>query len=186
MSKVLLSFSAPAQFEWDKIFNNIELSIRPGGEFCEARDYASKVAENIARLAGVFHAFEGYEGTKISVETLMSAANVVMWYAQEFVRLFSPPDPLHETIKDAYDLEYWLVRLVAARGWDCVHKTFVMQRGPNRLRNKDRLDWAVNCLVAGGRISIFWQGKKQFFHLNPAFFGPAVQGLQPVGFLPLG
>ena len=185
MTKVLLSFSAPAQIEWESIFNNIEFSIRPGGEFCEARDYASKVAENIARLAGVFHAFEGYEGTKISVETLRSATTVVLWFTQEFVRLFSPPDPLHETIQDAYLLQDWLVKLVRSRGWDIVQKNFVLQRGPNQLRTKDRLEWALNCLQAGGRLTLVKQGRKEFMHLNPMYYGPAAQGQEPYGFFPL-
>ena len=186
MIKVTLSFSAPAQMAWEKIFNDIEYSTRPGGEFCEARDYASKVAENIARLAGVFHAFEGYEGTTISVDTLMSAADVVLWYAQEFIRLFSPADPLQDMITDAYELEGWLVRLVCSRGWYHVPTNFILQHGPNKLRNRDRLEWALNCIVTGGRASFFWQGKKRLIQLTPAFFEPLRQGQQPIGFLPLG
>ena len=185
MNNVLLSFSTPAQIEWESIFNKIEFSIRPGGEFCEARDYASKVAENIARLAGVFHAFEGYEGTKISVETLRSATQVVLWHAKEFVRLFSPPDPLHETIQDAYELQDWLVKLFRARSWEYVEKNFIRQRGPNKLRDKNRLDWALNCLSAGGRIWLMCQGKKMFVRLNFDFFVPASHGQVPPGFLPL-
>lgn len=185
MSKVTLIFSVPAQDEWERIFNNIEYSIRPGGEFCEARDYASKVAENIARLAGIFHAFEGYEGTKISVETLRSASNIVLWYANEFVSLFSPPDPLLETIKDAYLLQDWLLKLFRSRNWQVVPKNFILQRGPNPLRNKARLDWALNCLCSGCRISGSMQGRKEFVLLNLAYFGPAAQGQEPFGFFPL-
>ena len=185
MSKVVLCFSDQAQLEWEKIYNDIEYSIRPGGVFCEARDYASKVAENIARLAGVFHAFEGYEGTKISVETLSSAAHVILWYAHEFVRLFSPPDPLEESIKDAYDLEIWLIHFFCSRRESYVQANFIRQFGPNKLRNRSRLEWALNSLVAGNRVSFFWQGKKRFIHLNPTFFNPFAQGLRPIGFLPL-
>lgn len=186
MNRVILSFSAPAQIEWERVFNNIEFSIRPGGEFCEARDYASKVAENIARLAGVFHAFEGYEGAKISVETLQSATTIVLWYSQEFIRLFSPPDPLHETIKDAYLLQDWLVKLFRSRNWQVIPKNFILQRGPNPLRSKDRLEWALNCLCAGARISGSTHGRKEFVHLNLAFFGPAAQGQEVLGFSTLG
>lgn len=91
--KIELRFSETAQASWERVFNDIEQSILPGGAFCEARDYASKVAENIARVAGVFHAFEGIEGEKISRETLNAAAEVVLWYAREFITLFSPPSP---------------------------------------------------------------------------------------------
>ena len=185
-ARTILNFSAPAQIEWERIFNNIEYATRPGGEFCEARDYASKVAENIARLAGVFHSFEGYEGTTISVETLMAAADVVLWYTQEFIELFSPPDPLHEATRDAYELENWLIRLISSRGWYHVPTNFILQHGPNKLRNRERLEWALNCIVTGGRACFFLQGKKRFINLNPAFFEPRMQGQEPIGFLPLG
>ena len=185
MSKVTLSFSDPAQLEWERIFNDIERSIRPGGAFCEARDYASKVAENIARLAGVFHAFEGYEGTKISVETLSSAAQVVLWYAQEFVRLFSPPDPLEESIEDAHKLENWLIHFFRSRREYYIQANFIRQYGPNSLRNRNRLEWALNCLVSGSRVSFCWQGKKRLICLNPAFFNPFLEEQRPIGFFPL-
>lgn len=185
-SRVELHFSPEAQAEWVAVFNQIEQHINSGGVFCESRDYASKVAENIARVAAVFHAFEGYEGVSISLATLRSATTVVLWYAQEFVRLFSPPDPLHETIKDAYLLQKWLVKLVRSRNWQIIPKNFILQRGPNPLRTKDRLEWALNCLCTGARISGSMQGRKEFVHLNMAFFGPASQGQEPFGFLPLG
>lgn len=184
--RIELHFSPEAQAEWVAVFNQIEQHINPGGVFCESRDYASKVAENIARVAAIFHAFEGYDGASISLETLRSATTVVLWYAQEFVRLFSPPDPLHETIKDAYLLQDWLLKLFRSRNWQFVPKNFILQRGPNSLRSKDRLDWALNCLCSGGRISGSMQGRKEFVHLNMAFFGPAAQGQEPWGFMPLG
>lgn len=185
MSKLTLNFSAPAQLAWEKIYNDVEYETRPGGEFCEARDYASKVAENIARLAGVFHAFEGHKGIEISVETLMSAADVVLWYAQEFIRLFSPPDPLQDIINEACELESWLVRFVCSRGLYQLPTNFLLQYGPNKLRNRDRLEWALNCLIRCGRGSFVWQGKKRHIQLNPTFFEPYRQGQLPFGFLPL-
>ena len=181
-----LHFSPEAQAEWVAVYNQIEQHINPGGVFCEHRDYASKVAENIARVAAVFHCFEGYEGVSISLQTLRSAVTVVLWYAQEFVRLFSPPDPLYETIKDAYLLQDWLLKIFRSRSWQVIPKNFILQRGPNPLRSKDRLDWALNCLCAGARISGSTQGRKEFVHLNLAFFGPAAQGQEMFGFLPLG
>ena len=181
-----LHFSPEAQAEWVAVFNQIEQHINPGGVFCENRDYASKVAENIARVAAIFHCFEGYDGVSISLEMLRSATTVVLWYAHEFVRLFSPPDPLHETIKDAFLLQDWLIKLFRSRNWQLIPKNFILQRGPNSLRSKDRLDWALNCLCSGGRISGSMQGRKEFVHLNTAFFGPAALGQEPWGFTPLG
>lgn len=114
----------------------------------------------ITRVAAVFHCIEGYEGASISLETLRSASAIVLWYAKEFVRLFSPPDPLHETIKDAYLLQDWLLKIYRTRNWQVIPKNFILQQGPNSFRSKDRLDWALNCLDSGARISGSTQGRK--------------------------
>ena len=184
-TETILTFSPDAQREWINVANEIECMIRPGGPFCEASDYASKVAENIARIAGVFHAFSGNEGTSISFDTLRCAVDLCSWYAQEFIRLFSPPDPLHETTKDAILLEKWLIAIYKSRNWISIQKNFILQYGPNRLRSKQRLNWALNCLCGGGRISGSMQGRTEMVYLNAAFFGPASHGQVPFGFPPL-
>lgn len=193
--KRVLSFSAPAQAEWEKIFNNIEFSIRPGGAFCETRDYASKVAENIARLAAVFHAFEGYEGTKISVETLYSAANVVLWYAGEFVRLFTPPGPLDVINGYARLLDQWLIEYVKSTNQLLIYKNDLLQLGPNKLRSRDVMNIAIQRLAETSRVfnCTDYQGMdgrpiRKGIHklqLNDAYYGQIARGLQPWGFMAL-
>ena len=183
--RTVLHFSPDAQTEWVSIYNQIENNINPGGVFCESKDYASKVAENIARVAAVFHVFEGYGSNLISLETLRSATTVVLWYAQEFIRLFAPPDPLHETIKDATLLDQWISKLYAARNWCAIQKSFVLQRGPNSLRSKDRLDWALNCLWRAGRVRPAQEGRKELIVINTDYYAPMSQGQVPIGFPPL-
>lgn len=186
LSEIVLTFASDAQVEWLHIANQIEASIRPGGAFCEASDYASKIAENIARIAGVFHAFSGQEGAQISLDTLRSAVMVASWYANEFIRLFSPPDPIAESVRDAIVLESWLVKLVQTRGWLSVEKNFILQFGPNSLRNRDRLNWALGYLGQAQRLWIQPAGKrKQIVCLNDNFFGKIARGIPPVGFSPL-
>lgn len=185
-AEIVLSFAPDAEREWILVANQVEEAIRPGGAFCEASDYASKVAENIARIAGVFHAFAGYEGTQISLETLRSAVTVARWYAQEFIRLFSPPDPLNSLIRDAVVLENWLVKIVQTRGWFQIERNFILQCGPNSLRNRDRLNWALGYLNQTQRLWIQPAGnRKQIVCLNDNYFGQIARGIQPIGFAPL-
>ena len=184
-NEITLTFSPDAQREWLSVANEIECMIRPGGGFCEASDYASKVAENIARIAGVFHAFSGNEGTSISLKTLGCAVDVCRWYAQEFIRLFSPPDPLHETVKEAILLEKWFLKIYKSRNWINIEKSFILQYGPDRLRSKQRLEWPLTCLSEAGRITGSIRGRKEFVHLNTAYFGALLQGQVPIGFPPL-
>ena len=181
--EIVLSFTPDAEREWIHVANQIEESIRPGGLFCEASDYASKVAENVARIAGVFHAFAGFEGTQISLDTLRDAVIVARWYAVEFIRLFAPPDPLHLVIRDAIVLESWLLKIVQTRGWFQIEKNFILQCGPNSLRNRDRLNWALSHLQHTQRLLLQQVGKrKQLVNLNINFFGQISRGLPPIGY----
>lgn len=193
--KVVLRFSPAAQVEWEKIFNNIEYATRPGGQFCEARDYASKVAENVARVAGVFHAFEGSKDEEISVDTLSSAANVVLWYTCEFVRLFTPPGP-HEVINGyARLLDNWLIEYVRGTQLLAIPRNDILQLGPNKLRRRDILNIAIQRLIFTNRVcsGVVYppsDGRKspkgsQTLQLNDAYYGQIVRGIHPCGFEPL-
>ncbi|MBS1208777.1 MAG: prophage [Proteobacteria bacterium] len=182
-SETFLTFSAEAEREWIFVANQIEDAIRPGGLFCVASDYASKVAENIARIAGVIHAFSGSDGTQIQIETLRSATAIAEWYAKEFVRLFAPADPLRALVHDAILLENWIVKIVQARNWRYIEKNFILQYGPSQLRSKNRLDWAINHLAQHQRLIVAFAGKrKQILDLNPSYFIPVAQGQIPFGF----
>jgi hypothetical protein len=191
-NKIELSFCPEAQAHFENVFNQIETAILPGGVFCENKDYASKVAENIARLAGVFHVFEGYEGAVISLETLQCAANIVLWYAQEFVRLFSPPTPLSELARDAIRLDNWLIELVKKKGMPSfLEKSLLCRYGPNSMRQTDRMTWALELLQNANRLTIQVYGdnrgrnRKTVVYLNAAYYGNIARGLQPFGVFPV-
>lgn len=180
--EIELTFSDEAQFAWNNVYNQIEAAIQPGGAFCETRDYASKVAENIARMAGIFHVIEGHPGHEISLLTLNSATGVVLWYADEFVRLFSP-NPMEELQRDAQVLDSWLIEFVRRYQTLALDKNLLLQRGPNALRNRDRLGWALDLLRSTGRIEINVIGKrKHVIYLNDAYYGAIVRGQQPWNF----
>lgn len=188
-NKNVLSFGPEAQSEWVNIFNQIEASIQPGGVFCQNRDYASKVAENIARLAGVLHAFEGFEGTKISKDILQSATTIVLWYASEFLRLFSPPDPLAELVKEAILLDEWLIRFVRERGMpNYLEQSFLLRYGP--LRKEYRLTWPLQYLQEKGRLTVQTfptnkgRNQKTVIYLVDGYYGNLARGVQAFGQFP--
>ncbi|MEK8097110.1 DUF3987 domain-containing protein [Morganella morganii] len=58
-NKVMLSFSAQAQTEWNAVYNYIEEQMAPGMPYYQVSDCASKLANNIARLAALFSFFCG-------------------------------------------------------------------------------------------------------------------------------
>lgn len=192
---VTLTFAYPAQIAWEQIYDNIEFACATGGVFAQNRDYASKIAENIARMAGVFHAFEGHEGTEISEETLHRAAQVVLWYAAEFLRLFTPPGPVDILNDHALKLDNWLIEYAFRTGSYTVAKSFLLRYGPNSLRNRDTLELAIQRLMETNRISHFpahmlsnnqmsrKATKMLFLHDN--YYGQIVRGQQVMHVLPL-
>jgi len=167
----VLEMSFEAKHEWVNFRNYIEENLRPGGYFSDIDDAASKAATNAARMAALFHHFEGFEGD-ISGETMMSAINICTWYLNEFKRLFSPPPEIPLDIQDANLLEQWLYK------WSVEHpsnialaKSLISQYGPNPLRvNKERRELTLNLLVSQNKIRIIKIDKKNWVYLNPNCF----------------
>lgn len=56
-SKSSLLLDDSAQYAWEEIYDDIENKLRPKEEYANMKDFASKLANNIARLAAVFSYF---------------------------------------------------------------------------------------------------------------------------------
>ena len=167
--KKTIGFSAAASERWLWIFNYIESEIRLGGRFSGAGDHASKLAENIARVAALLHYFEFGDGA-ISLETLEVAISVCFWCSDEFLKVFIPP-PQEET--DAIELNAWL-QLHRNSCQRYIPKNQIRQFGPGKLRDKQRLERALEILAGRGGVSIFRQGKTTVVDLFPGMMSGVV------------
>ena len=187
-AETVLTFSPEAEHEWVSIANMIEGEIKPGGFFWDARDYASKVAENIARIAGIFHVFKKDKGTKISLNTLRSAVEVAKWYANEFINLFSPTEPINQLYQDAEILDNWLIKIVRERNDFHIDKNEILQKGPNSLRKVDKLNNVLSYLGNLGRIHFYNRSThKLIISLHYEYYHPVANGHQPkMGFPKIG
>lgn len=169
-SRTMLEFSPDAKARWIYAYNNIESYIIPGGYLSDVKDYASKMAENLARMAALFHFFEGEQGD-ISFETVDRAATVCAWYMDEFKRLFASGPEMSIEQTDAQLLQRWLLVFVWGAGHTLIKKNDVRQYGPNTLRNKVRLENALNYLIRDAKI---WVGvdnrNAKFINLNSQYF----------------
>ena len=162
--KDIIEFSPSARDRWLYISSCIEAEIRPGGQFEGAGDHASKLADNIARMAALFHYFEGFDGD-ISLATLEDAIQVSMWYSNEFMRIFTTPSQLES---DSYELRSWL-GCVAYDGRRYIRKNHILQYGPSRVRDKKRLDLALKSICAQYGIAIVKFGKTTLIDFYPKF-----------------
>lgn len=163
-SRLVIRFSQAAAQKWIEIFNAIESGIGPGGRFFGMGDHASKLADNIARVAALFHFFERGSGD-IALETLDAAADVCFWYSGEFLRLFTS---LPQEEIDAQELDDWLqVRREA--GDRFVAKNIILQKGPGKLRKVKRLDSAIEVLSTQGKVLLSKLGNVTFLDIFPEY-----------------
>lgn len=160
--KRIVKFTPEASDRWQWIANAIESEIRPGGRFSDAGDHASKLADNIVRVAALFHCFERFEGG-ISISTLNFAVDFCFWCSDEFLRVFTPPQ---QEYVDAFELNNWLNRFRNSNQ-RYVRKNYIRQYCPNSLRQKNRLNATLELLGFQGLLSIWWAGKVAFVDLMP-------------------
>lgn len=160
--KKVIKFTAQACEHGLLIANTIEAEIRKGGRLDGAGDHASKLFENITRVAALLHYFEGFDGD-ISLDTLNAAVDLCKWYSDEFVRVFLPPP---QFVSDAAELMEWLsFHLRCGRRY--VLKNHVLQYGPYKIRKKSRLNIALEYICSQRSISVWDRWGKVLIDLKP-------------------
>lgn len=178
--RICLTLSVDAQARWLEAYNHIESYLPPGGYLSDVKDFAAKLADNIARLAALFHWVDGHQG-EISLDAVSRAIDIMYWYADEFVRLFAA-DHVPEDVRDAEMLSDWLVKLYQVRGWICIKKNYIRQYGPNSLRSRDRMDAALDVLCGWRRV---WftvgAGKTKFVNVDQFWLNGVVSPLPQLG-----
>lgn len=150
-----LGFTPEAQELWIETANRIEIQLRDGGMLEDFKDYASKMADNIARIAAVLHYFEGCFGD-ISVQSLLAAIDICVWFAEEHIRIFREVSGVKITPDYERELLCWIrnkcnERLVK-KGQNYIPKNDILQRGPNQLRDKDVANEILNRLLEKNKI----------------------------------
>lgn len=151
MERIIVEFSDEGKERWFDISNDIELKMAPGGIYENARDHASKLGEIIARTAANIHYFDHPFDSKISVESLKTAIDLVSYYSFHFLSNFCPP-PMEVIL--GQKLALWLSSY-HERGTRYIRKNKVLQFGPPMLRKSKNLNDALNELLSNRLIDIF-------------------------------
>lgn len=183
--KPVLSFAPDAQDLWTKIYNAIESRICPGGTFEGHGAYASKIADNMARVAAILHVMNGEKNNIISLDTLDRADALMRWYADEYLRLFPVQNEVAIILKDAHQLETWFKNKFLHEPFQTITKRFVRQSCPNPIRDQERLRAALALLVRAERLYFRMEGRKQCIDLNVNYFNTVASGKIPFGYLSL-
>ena len=110
--------------------------------------FASKLAEQAARLAGVLTVFDTPEATTIAASHMASGIEIAQWFAGEALRLFgaSAGDDDHN---DAQLLLDWIIN-----HWSeaAISIPDITNGGPNRVRTTTRVRELTKILVRHRRL----------------------------------
>ena len=111
---------------------------------------AAKTADNAGRIAALYHVFEGAPGTAVAEASFQAASRIAEWHLGEAHR-FLGELALPSGLDDAARLDVWLIANCQHHGADRVPTMDIQRLGPGRLRDKARLDAAVQDLEDLGR-----------------------------------
>lgn len=159
----LLTLAPAAKEAWIALHDAVEAELRPNGELADVRDAASKAADNVARVAALFHLFEG-AGGPIGPDAVARAGRIVAWHLNESRRFFGEL-ALPAELADAIRLDGWILDYCRERSTCTVAKNHVRQHGP--LRHGDRLNAALRELEELDRVRIDKQGRRLSLRVNP-------------------
>ncbi|MCC6295959.1 MAG: DUF3987 domain-containing protein [Pseudomonadales bacterium] len=171
LSPPLLGLSPDAHDLWRGFHDDVERELRPAGELAEVRDVAAKAADNVARMACLFHVLEhGPEGA-IAAANIKRAGRLVAWYLTEARRFYSALG-LPVEIANAVKLDGWLIQRCREAGTDMVSTRDAQREGPNAVRKPGRLDEALAVLADVGRIRETKDARRRQIRLNPRLLAP--------------
>ncbi|MDO9420540.1 MAG: YfjI family protein [Herminiimonas sp.] len=145
-NRIILAFSKEAEQVWHAKNNMIEARLGHGRDLHDIKDFGSKMMENASRIAAIFHLFSGRDG-EITGDVLEPAVALMDWYADQYKIVF----PSQKTLDAKTLLEY-----LQKQWYDGYKMSFpknmVMNRGPNAIRAKEKLEPALNVLIKTGHV----------------------------------
>lgn len=142
-----LTIAPAAVAEWREFYNHVEQQCGRGQELHGVQDFAAKVAEHAARIAGVLTIIGNVTATEVGPDAMNSAIVLADWYLGETTRLqrAARTDP---RLLQAQQLLDWL----KTRGDSVFSFREIIQLGPSSLRVKAAADDALKVLASHGWI----------------------------------
>ncbi len=166
-SKRVLKFSPMALNRWFAVHNEIEAGKdlnNPHARFHGALDHASRLMQNITRLAAHIHLINGHESDEISLNDLNQAILMGAFFSDTFRAMFVKPP---QFVQDAILLDSWLNQHRGTGSTGFLRKNFLRRNGPNSLRKGERLDDALNVLQQNNAIRLFTEDDTTWINLFP-------------------
>ena len=134
LTPIVLDLSPAGHAAWVRLHDRIEEGLGAGGAYQAVRDVAAKAAENVARLAALFHVLDHGPAGTIGVEHVLGAEEVVCWHLHEARRLLTELDT-PPALAAAIRLDNWLLNEARTTGDARIPTTRIYQYGPASVRD---------------------------------------------------
>jgi hypothetical protein len=162
-SKIVIKFSDEAKRIWLDVYNDIEFKMGPNGIYEHVKDHASKLPENIARVAALIHYFDSSSKEGISAGTLMESINLVGYFSCQFMNVFCAPP---KYVIDAQNLMQWF-SVYANSGIRYLKRNNILQFEPKGTRTKADLEAALEYLKPNNDLAEIISRKTRVIDLWP-------------------
>jgi putative DNA primase/helicase len=165
-----LALSLPAHTAWVLAHDRIERALASGGDLADIRDVAAKAAENIARLAALFHVLAHGPVGVIDMDAIAGAAGIISWHLHEARRLLSDLDTPND-LSAAIKLDDWLIAEARRTGSHRIATNRVYRCGPSPVRDAKDMKTALATLAERRRARMVEDGRRRFVEVNPMLIG---------------
>lgn len=163
----MLDLSPGAHAAWVRLHDLVERGLGTGGDYQTVRDVAAKAAENVARMAALFHVVEHGPAGTIGAGRLLGAEAIVRRHLHEARRLLAELDT-PPALAAAIRLDTWLLNEARAAGNARIPTTRIYQYGAGCVRDSRDLKAALATLTERGRARLEEEGRRRFVAVNPA------------------
>ncbi|EJO0767502.1 DUF3987 domain-containing protein [Escherichia coli] len=168
--RLCLRFLVEAENRWIEFYNKVESDMGLLGTLTDFKDYASKIAENTARVAALLHFFNGNDGD-IPLSAVEDAVRISTWYLNEYIHLFSKPQEFTLAISEADEIYWWIKNHCNRLVVPYITKNTILQYGPNKFRSRSKANELLSALFSQNKILVGKRGKTTLIAiagLNPA------------------
>ncbi|MCG5531719.1 DUF3987 domain-containing protein, partial [Halorhodospira halochloris] len=161
-----IPFSEPAKELWNQMAESIEREITDDQRYCHTPGHASKLMENVSRVAAVVHIFENenyYE--PIQEDKLFFAYELCCHYSSHYMEYIAGQPKI---VRLANDLVETIRRTITpqVKGWGLQEyvftRSYIRNHANRELRNQKKLDQAIHLVTRLGHIK---QSSANRFHL---------------------
>lgn len=143
----ILNLSTDARAQLVKFSDAVETSQAAGGEMEAVRGYASKAAEQAARIAGVLTLWANLGASEVTGEAMANGIDLARFYLMEAARLAGAAT-ISAAVSKGEALRKWLLADSWGKDWVTVRE--IVRNGPNRLRESPEALKAAQLLADHG------------------------------------